>query len=158
MTLIRPIAEIEAELAAAKQAEIDLAEATKQATKPVFRYTILPVTEERTYDRVFDDTCKFYTLSGDCINTEAAHAAGWSSMDTRGGAMKYLFNTGTNKLVCAVGGGTIFISNGFGLRPNEVDYEAHAYEQISRYLSICPEGGDITEIVFEHRTSRGLKS
>jgi len=62
--------------------------------------------------------------------------------------MRYLFNTGTGRLIGATGGGTIFLSVGF--RENK-EAQAEAINGINIFLDTFPEGGDISEIVNEYR-------
>ncbi len=51
MTTNHPVAEIEAEL-----------EEARKAVRPIYTFKVRPVV--RSYDKVYDDSCVFYSISG----------------------------------------------------------------------------------------------
>jgi hypothetical protein len=145
--MTRSIEEIERELAEAKrQAQLEK-EAVAATVPPEWRYEIKPVESRDSFDRLFDDTMRLYVISGTCVNRAEAEAVG--NHVSPNGQMRYLYNTVTEKLVCSVGGGTIYVSNPW--RPTLRDYQAETMEKLSLFVTKNPLGGDITRIVEAHR-------
>jgi hypothetical protein len=147
---MRDIEEIRAELRAAEQELEAEKRAAREAVKPAYRFTLLPVTDRE--NKVYDDTCRVYRLEGVVLNEDALKAVG--AYHPGNGAMRYLFNTGTGKLVTALGGGTIYVSRRWGNADDGSDVIAMA--ELSAFLVEHPEGGDVTEIVEAHRQRRGV--
>lgn len=139
----RPIEEIEAELRAARQAEADRVAAENAKYAPIYKYTIEPHDDQ--FDRIFDDTIKLYRISGICTNRDEAEAHGHRPF---AGSMNYAYNTVTKKIIMAVGGGTIFISNSYY---SKEDFATEAMTKVSEFVAANPDGGDITSIVVSHR-------
>lgn len=148
--MTKTVEQLRAELRKAEQAEEAAAKTRREATPPVWQFTLSPTTQERVYD----DTVVAYTLRGEVINRDECLTAGRAEYELRGGAMVYLFNTGTGKLIAPVGGGTIYISSFY---PRNREAEAKVIDQISDFLVAHPEGGDITEVVnaFRKETRNG---
>lgn len=145
---MKSVEEIRKELREAeKRAEVERHEKMKEVPI-IWKYTISP--QDERHDRVYDDTCRLFYLSGDIVNKEEAHAAGHYTDRSHGG-MTYLYNKATKKIVCSLGGGTIFIRSGFG---EPKDAEIEVVEKINQFLVENPEGGDITEIVTAFREAQ----
>lgn len=144
------IAELEAQLAAARKEEDLRKQALRDSVKPVWRYTIerLPTTTD-VFDAIYDDTIVAYKLSGEVLNREELIAAGHPETFYRAGSMRYLYNTVTTRLIAGVGGGTIFLStSGFKRESAKIQ---RAADQVGAFLADHPEGGDITEIIAKLR-------
>jgi hypothetical protein len=139
--------ELRAELKRIEQEEAAEKTARKAATPVVRKFTIKPVTNRWTV--MYDSTCVLYDLSAEVTNADEAKAAGHYEHDMRGGGMTYVFNTGTGRIVCSTGGGTIWIGGGFAGQNDES--AAWTMIQISAFIVQHPEGGDITAIVEAHR-------
>jgi hypothetical protein len=149
---MRPIREIEAELAAAREVAEAERLAVRNATVPVWQFTILPTKSDSFGgDEIWDDTIRAYRLAGEVINRDECLAAGHSEHSLGKGAMRYLFNTVTGKLIGATGGGTIYLSNGFGRK--DTSAQDMAIHRINMFLAENPEGGDISQIITEFRES-----
>lgn len=149
---MRTIEEIKAELREAEAAESAKAQALRDSVKPEWVFTLTP--SESKWHEVYDDTCLVYRLEGRVTNLEALKAVG-SHMPAlgSGGAMDYVFNTVTGKLIMAVGGGTIYINRQFGKRSDGSDVTA--MNELGAFLVAHPDGGDITSIVVTHQQRRG---
>lgn len=147
----KTVAELEAELKAARDAERAAKEAHRKRVPVQWKFTIKPM-EQRlsssSFDELYDDTCVFYYLQGEIVNLDEAKTAGHVVSPSHNGGMRYLYNTLTHRIVCSVSGGTIFVSGEGALR---------CMALISSFLAWNPEGGDITAIVNEHRATKGLK-
>jgi hypothetical protein len=153
----RSIEELEAELAEARKAEELAARARRDAVKPKWKFTLTPQPAPMDgWDPVFDPTVTAYKLSGEVTNADEVLAAGHSDWAIRGGAMRYLYNTGTERLIGPVGGGTIYLTLSWSTtkRRERAALET-AVAAISRFLAEHPEGGDITEIVQAFREVSG---
>jgi hypothetical protein len=148
---MRSVEEIKAELAEAQAVADAEKKALRDAVKPIWQYTITPEKSRDSFDRIWDETIVAYKLSGEVINKDEYLAAGNSELSIHSGGMRYLFNTGTGKLIGATGGGTIFISGGFGRKNDEA--EAMVVHRINMFLGENPQGGDISQIVTEFRES-----
>jgi hypothetical protein len=113
----------------------------RDSVKPVYEFLLEPV-EERAGsfggDRLFDEDCRFYTLTGRVTNKDELEAVG-AGMQVFEGRMRYLYNGATGKFACAVGGGSIFLSTKEG------------WAELSSYIDYNPKGGDVSEIVSRHR-------
>ena len=132
------VAELESMLAEARRVEQAAAKARREAVVPEYRFTVEPASDN--WDRLHDNTCRFYRLIGEITNEEALREVG--AMVPQGGAMKYVYNSGTGKIVCAVGGGTSWplTDEGWGL--------------IGDLIAVNPNGGDVTWIVNQFRDRR----
>jgi hypothetical protein len=148
----RTIQEIRAELAEAEKAEKLELERLKEAFPPIWQFTIKPAAPRSfsSTDELYDDTCRFYELEGEVINREEAAAVGHTELFMRGGGMTYVYNTLSHRIICATGGGTIYISRPWSIRDDTSAQET--MEEVNAFLLENPEGGDITEIVERHRT------
>lgn len=139
--------ELQAQLRALEAIEEAERKARIKAAPIVMKFTITPTTDR--WHEVYDDSCLLYELEGKVANREQAKEAGHNDIDLRDGAMTYLFNKATGKIVTAIGGGTIWISSGWQIKNPESAQWAMA--RIGHYLVNHPEGGDITDIVETHR-------
>lgn len=136
----RPIAEIEAELKAARKAE-DAARAEKaKEIVPKYIFTITPSETNNSYQRVYDKSCLVYTIAGEVTNPEELRAIGRTPFQ---GSMRYVFNTLSGMFVMSVGGGSSFVS------------DPGAFEELSEYVLRHPNGGDVTDIISAYRGNRG---
>lgn len=153
----RPIAEIEAELAAAKAAITTARAAEREAVVPQFTYQLERLAHFKTFGQpIWDDSIAVYKLSATCLNVAECQAVGRAERDYAEGSMKYLFNKLSGKLICTEGGGTMHISNkGFGSDDPDETYLL-ARTRIETFIAEHPEGGDVTWIVQENRIRRGL--
>lgn len=148
----KSIEEMRAELHEAeqllKQREADERKAKMAATPVVMRFTITPAIN-RSFQEMYDTSCLLYRLDGTITNLNEAKAAGHPEHNLRAGGMDYIFNKLSGKIVTGVGGGTIWVGGGWR---DEENASAHAaiYE-ISKFIVAHPEGGDITDIVENHR-------
>lgn len=144
------IARLQAELAKANSEADAQRKAIKEATPPVWEFTIIPKDNTNdNWDRIFDPTIVAYILTGRVVNEEEVKEIGYSDFEIRGGGMQYLYNTVTKKLVSATGGGTIYLSEGWAKKRK--GYLDKAIDQINAFLSANPKGGDITSIINELR-------
>lgn len=149
-------AELTAMLAELKQVEHDSAKERLESVTPKYRYMILPAIDN--FDKLYDESCVFYSISGELLNKDELEAVGWSGHMFSEGSMKYLFNKATGKIVMSVGGGRVYISNPWGSKADmSRDYVAEAYEMVNAFLARYPEGGDITHIIEAHRDAKGEK-
>jgi hypothetical protein len=151
-------AEIRRELLAAEERERAEARIKKEATRPQFEFWIAPaeLRTETSFGKMYDPTCHQYEIRRTIMNREAASAAGWSDQDMKEGSAVYVYNVVTRRIVCAVGGGTLYINKAF---PGEhEDYaDDTAMFQIGSYLAEFPGGGDITYIVEDFKATRKAK-
>lgn len=139
--------ELQAQLRALEALEEAERKARIKAAPIVMKFTIAPTTDR--WHEVYDDSCLLYKLEGKVTNRDEAKAAGHPEHDLRDGAMTYLFNTATGKLVTAIGGGTLWVSAGWHTKNAESAKTTMA--TIGYYLVDHPKGGDITNIVENHR-------
>lgn len=147
--MTRSIEEIEAELREAKRQQKLAQEQLAATVPPKYVFTVEPVKNPNSWDRLFDDTMKLYVISGTCVNREESATAG--NYVAPDGSMRYVYNTRTYKLVCSVGGGTSYVSR---WHFDGTDYEAETMQKISDFLLHQPEGGDITDIIEAHRAAQ----
>lgn len=147
------IEELEAQLKAARRAEADKAKAEMEAHRPVYRFTVEPASSAYHEERIYDPSIKLYSISGTCINADEVREAGYPDHVLRGGGMVYYYNTASNCIIGGVGGGTIYIGAGWNAEDRDSDIEAMA--KVSAFIAEHPEGGDITDIVNEHRERIG---
>jgi hypothetical protein len=151
----RRIARLEAQLRDLRAEKEAATAAQRDLTPIIWQYTIRPVDEsERRYDEVYDDTCALYKIEGRVLNEDEARAAGHPDHAMRGGGMTYLFNKSTGKIVMATGGGTIYVARSWSSKAAGDESHIVAFNKINAFLADHPEGGDITEIVEEHRATR----
>src|SRR5215472_15281412 len=147
-------AELRKELEAAETREAAAIKAKRIATRPVFEYWVTPVAfgnEGRfSFGKIYDPTCHLYEIRRECANRDEALTAGWEEDEIREGSAIYLFNVVTRRIICAVGGGTIYIS------PNGQDDSADdaAMFAIGGYLAEYPGGGKVSWVVEEFKAAR----
>jgi len=158
--------EAEAILARARERDNQARAARKAATPIVWKFTFEP--SRRTFEhKVYAAHHRIYELKGEVVNAAEAKAAGHPDHAVRGGGMEYLVCTASYvpcynppHVVCAVGGGTIFVGEKWKtFQPGEQidNSDEVAMHEIDAFLADNPEGGDITDIVMRHRQRRGLK-
>jgi hypothetical protein len=152
-------AEIRRELALAEEREHNEKEARRKANPPKFTYWIVPASPEHDasfiYGKLYDPTCHLYSIERRITNKDAAKAAGWPDLDLREGSATYVYNVVTRRIICAVGGGTVYISCGNGF--DREDYaDDNAMFAIGNYLAEYPGGGEITWIYEQFRAERKL--
>lgn len=152
--MARSAAEIRKELVAAEERERAELRAKREATRPRFEYWITPAKIRATtsFGKLYDPTCLLYELQRKTVNRDEAKAAGWSDDDLREGSAVYLYNVVTRRVVCAVGGGTMYIGRSFNQAEDYADDTA--FFQIGAYLAEYPGGGDITYIVEAFKETR----
>jgi hypothetical protein len=105
---------------------------------------------------MYDPTCHLYELRRTTANREDARAVGWSEDDMKDGGGIYLYNVVTRRVVCAVGGGTIYVNKASTLPDDFAD--DMAMFQIGAFLAEYPGGGDITWIVEAYKEARKASS
>jgi hypothetical protein len=147
----KTVEELKAELQLAqKRLELERA-ALKDATPIVWRFTIAPATT--SHHEVFDETCVLYVIAGEVANKEEATSVG--HLITGEGRMVYVFNTLSGKLVMDIGGGTVYVSKGWG-RDKSEDAFKKTMQELSEFIVANPNGGDITDIINRHRAARNI--
>jgi hypothetical protein len=135
---------LKARLRELEQAEEVKAQALRDSVQPVYEFLLEPEAERNGFfggDRLFDDTCRFYKLSGRVTNKEELKEVG-AGHRVFEGAMRYLFNGATGQFACAVGGGSVFLSSQEGWRA------------LSDFIRQHPEGGNVSDIVSYYRGSK----
>ena len=149
----KSVEQLRAELKRAEEAEKQKQEERAKACPPIWRFTITP--DNSKFDRIYDDTCRLYRLSGVITNKEETEAAGNHIFSGSEGGMSYVFNSLSGKIVMGVGGGRIFVSGRtWNPNPDEDNSAVETFEKISAFIRENPEGGDITDIVNEHREAQ----
>jgi hypothetical protein len=145
------IEQLRAELMAAEAAEASLKEDRKLATPVRYSFRITPAESRAGWDRLYDSTCKLYTIKRHVLNRDEAKAAGHNEWALQEGSARYLFNTVTNRIICSVSGGTMYVSDGLVSNDGADDI---AFEQIGLFLHRHPTGGDITEYIEQFQATR----
>lgn len=155
MATVRTAAEIRKELEAAEQRERDETRARKWATPPQFEYWIVPAKLRATtsFGKLYDPTCLLYELKRTISNRTEARSAGWADDDLREGSATYLYNVVTRRIVCAVGGGTVYVGRSMGMEQEDFADDT-AFFHIGNYLAEYPGGGEITYIVEAYKAAR----
>lgn len=146
-------------LADAKLAEEADAATRRAANKPVWRYTIsLDEPRVSSFDTLFDDDSRFYKISSELLNREEAKSAGWADHYLMSGGMRYVYNTLNRRIVCSVGGGSIFISDPWSAKVQHPQDHGparttarEAMAKVNELLIENPLGGDITHIINKHK-------
>jgi hypothetical protein len=135
---MRSIEEVKAELAALEKIEKEKRVALQLATKPLYRFMLIPEIQSYRLKELMDPTCKLYILNGKVLNAEEMRTAGNTPFE---GSMSYIYNTLSRSFVIGVGGGSIFLQNPEG------------WSVLSEFVSMNPQGGDVTFIVNQYRSS-----
>lgn len=155
----RTVEEIELELAEAQRAEDAERKRIRDAVKVNRVYTIRREKPRHDgFDDIFDDTIVAYMLTSTVVNREECEAVGRSSWELQNGGMRYLYNTGTHRLIGATGGGTIYLSLpyfGTQHRRSGAAKLERAVAAISAFLAEYPDGGDISDIIIAFRQAIG---
>jgi len=139
------IEELRRQLREAEALEAQKREARRKATPVRYQYFIALASRRNSFDKLYDDTIVQYHIERVILNRTEAEAAGHQDWELRAGGINYLFNKGTGKIICALGGGTSYISTRWNGEQDGADVEA--FEAISQFLDEHPNGGDITPIV-----------
>lgn len=147
------VAELEAQIRAIRnEQKAELAERQKSVT-PVWRFTILP-NEDRSFDKIWDKSVVLYQLRGEVVNRDECEAVG-HDVRQMSGSMNYLFNTLSGRLVMSTGGGNVYLSDKTWSLRSDKEAVQRSFEKavtaIESFLAEHPEGGDITEIISQHR-------
>jgi hypothetical protein len=154
---MKSAAELRRELEQAEARERLEKKAKKDQTPPKFEYWITPADRspngQFSYGKLYDPTCLLYTLERRITNKDAAKAAGWDDSDMREGSAVYLYNVVTRRIVCAVGGGQIYISCNAPFGAEDYADDTAMY-QIGAYLAEFPGGGEISWIYEQYRADR----
>lgn len=133
------IRDTEAHLAVLRAKERDEQEEVRKAVQPRYLFTLMPVIEKSSWERIYDPMCKLYKLSGSVLNGHELKAVGKVPFE---GSMNYLWNGATYSFVTAVGGGSSFIK------------EQETFDMLSAFVLKHPEGGDVTELVEQERLAK----
>lgn len=156
MSMTKSTEQLRKELKEAEARERAQAEEARRAVKVQWKFTLMPDT--RGHDVMYDETCLLYSLKGEITNREEAEAVGHHLSHSEG-SMTYVFNTVTGRIVCATGGGTIYVG-GFGGAwsggEQEQELASQTMRELGTFLTMWPEGGDVTAIVANYREHRGL--
>jgi hypothetical protein len=157
---VKSSADLRRELAEAEARERAAIKARKAATPPKFEFWITPAQYAADgsyiFGKTYDPTCLLYVIERRCSNKEDARAVGWSDDELKEGSATYLYNVVTRRIICAVGGGTIYISTLHGLDKN--DYaDDQAFFAIGAFLAEYPGGGEITWLYDIYRAERKLE-
>jgi len=105
------------------------------------------------YKELWDDTCGYYRITGVLLNREECEAVGQNVDRSGDGAgMSYLYNSLSQKLVCSVGGGQVWV--GMGWDATDRESSRIAIDEINAFLINHPDGGDITDIIKRHRARK----
>jgi hypothetical protein len=153
--MAKSAAEIRRELAIAEERERAELKAKKEATPPIFEFWIKPGEIKGTvsFGKLYDPTCHLYEIKRYTTNRAEAKAAGWADDDMREGGAIYVYNTATRRIICAVGGGTMYINRSFATEKEDYADDT-AFFHIGMYLAEFPGGGDITYIVEDFKAAR----
>jgi hypothetical protein len=151
---VKSSVELRKELAAAEERERAEIRARKEAVRPIFEYTIMPTEGSNTasYSKLYDPTCLLYEIRRTTANRVAARVAGWTEDEMKEGGGTYLYNVVTRRIICALGGGTLYINK--SLTGPEDFADDTAMFHIGAYLAEYPGGGDITYIVENFKATR----
>lgn len=142
----KTVEELRAELREAEAQAKKEADERRKAFKVQYRYEISLHNRNTTFDKIYDPTCTRYRISRTCLNREEALAAGLPDFELTDGGMAYMFNTVTGRIICATSGGTQYISERWNTYEKD-GADDWAFEQIGKFLTVLPDGGDITAIV-----------
>ena len=148
----KSVADLRAELMAAEQAEAVIRQQRLLETPVRYQYFIAPADKLGHFGKMYDDTCVKYTLVRVILNMDEAKAVGHHEWDLSGGGMSYLYNKVSHRIVCAIGGGSAYISDNWNGPSDGADDEA--FWRIGYFLEACPNGGDITGIVEDYLEAR----
>lgn len=145
------VAELEAALRSAKQRDEADRKARLESVTPVYQFTLEPVAVQHFGEEIWDDTLCGYRLTGTVLNRDEMEAAGHGRVHE--GGMTYLFNWNTEKFVMTLGGGSTFLSTrGTFAGPDKVEHAHATLDRLARFVVANPKGGDVTEIVENHRS------
>lgn len=139
------IADLNVKLKQLKEQERKAKQEALNAFQKEWYFTISPLEKSSRWDRLYDDTIEWYTLSGIILNAEEYTALGG---DPKTGSMNYLYNKTTKRIIMRDGGGSIYIpEDSFGSRGKFQDNVAEIYAKLGEFISLNPEGGDVTDII-----------
>jgi len=146
------VEELRRQLREAEALEAQAREERRRQTPVRYQYFIALASRRNSFDRLYDDTIVQYHIERVILNKAEAEAAGHQDWELRADGINYLFNKGTGKIICTLGGGTSYISERWNGENDGADVEA--FEAISQFLDEHPNGGDITPIVETFQASR----
>jgi hypothetical protein len=151
---VKSSADLRKELEVAEERERAEIRAKKEAVRPIFEYWVAPAETRITssYGKLYDPTCLLYEIKRTTANRVAARVAGWTEDDMKEGSATYIYNIVTRRIVCAVGGGTIYINRALDSAEDFADDTA--FFHLGMYLAEYPGGGDITYIVEDFKANR----
>jgi hypothetical protein len=147
--MTKSVDQLRAELREAEALEVAEGNARREVVPVQWKFTLTPDTKK--YHRLYDPTCRLYRLEGTIVNRAEAEAAG-HNVNHREGGMTYVFNAWSDRLVMAIGGGTVFVGDSFGNEKDDSD--VIAMQELSEFIVEHPGGGDVTAIVQRHRERR----
>lgn len=133
------IAALETQLEAECKAEREAKEAELKAFAQQWRFTMTPCKPE-SWHRMFDDTIKRYRLRGEMLNRAEYKALGGSGDD---GEIEYLWNSVTTKIICADGGGNIYVNE---RAANSQDI----FDRLGAAIAANPDSADVTDIILSN--------
>lgn len=158
---MKSTADLRKELELAEAREREAAKARKEATLPKFEFWVTPVPfgddPNWSFGKLYDPTCHLYAVERRCVNREDARAVGWDEIELKEGSATYLYNTVTRRIVCAVGGGTVYVASSKLSGANDFADDT-AFFEIGEYLARYPGGGEITWIYETYRAERKAAS
>jgi hypothetical protein len=139
-------ARLREELAALEAEAKKERDALRASVHPVWKFTFSPADPTDRWDTVWDPACQWWQLTGEIVNRDEMRAAGHGEDFLRGGGMRYLFNTLSNRIVKNGGGGTLYIT---GESSFDSKY-AHVRDNTLALLSLVAQQGkaaDVTSII-----------
>lgn len=146
------IAEHEAAIALLRHRKAAVEAALRESVKPVWKFTITPVSLKQFGEECWDDMLVGYRLAGEITNKEELESVGARPADHAEGGMTYIFNKSTNKFAMPTGGGRIFIqTRGTFAKPAKVEHGHKTLALLATFIQLEPSGGDVTEIIEEHQ-------
>jgi hypothetical protein len=149
MNIDQEIADLRSRLKDAEKRRQQEMDEKKKSVKPIYRFTLTP-SKIKPYHEILDDSIVLFRLEGIVENAEEMREVG---ADPFQGGMDYYFNTLSGKIVTSTGGGNVWISTDsvFSRQEGEREHARLTFNLLSRFLVKNPEGGDVTEIVQNHR-------
>jgi len=133
---------LKAELKTAQIAEEAQRRASHEGFALQYQFTI--TLEPHPFATMWDDTIKVYRLAGKVLNAAEYRALGGSPFE---GSMSYYYNTSTHRLMCPIGGGSLFFAGSWGPQSAR---DITIILALGKFLAEYPEGGDVTSIIDYH--------
>jgi len=125
----------------------------QNSVKPIYRFTLTPEVP-KGYHEILDDSIGLVRLEGIVQNAEEMEAVGNPLSQ---GGMTYYFNKLSGKIAVSTGGGNVWVSTDgiFARSDEEKEHGRLTFDLLSRFMVKNPDGGDVTEIVQNHREKFG---